>query len=336
LRLTIEPPYRPGMDRRRFLLTSLAGALAAPCVSAAQQAARPLPRIGVLLFLPMTHAAQEDFRRGLRDHGYVEGENVLVEWRSAAGSTDRANALAVELVRLKVAVIVAEFTPAIRAAKNATPTIPIVMASAGDPVATGLVASLAQPGGNITGFTNLASELSGKRLELLREIVPGITHVGLLIHGADPLDGVFVDETRAAAAQIGIQVHVKSVPRPEDLDDALLVITKERGGAVIVLANLPVPARQIALSALRYRLPSISVLNQFVEAGGLMSYGASVSDIRRRAASYVDKILKGAKPADLPVERPTKFELAVNQKTAKALGLTIPPSLLLRADQVIE
>jgi putative tryptophan/tyrosine transport system substrate-binding protein len=221
-------------------------------------------------------------------------------------------------------------------AKNATPTIPIVMASAGDPVATGLVASLAQPGGNITGFTNLASELSGKRLELLREIVPGITHVGLLIHGADPLDGAFVDETRAAAGKTGIQVHVRSVPRPEDLDGALLAITKERGGAVIVLANLPVPARQIALSALRYRLPSISVLNQFVEAGGLMSYGASVSDIRRRAASYVDKILKGAKPADLPVERPTKFELTVNQKTAKALGLTIPPSLLLRADQVIE
>ena len=215
-------------------------------------------------------------------------------------------------------------------------TIPIVMSSAGDPVATGLVSSLAHPGGNITGFTNLASELSGKRLDLVREVAAGVTRVRLLIHGSDPLDGAFVDETRAAAAKAGIQVHVKSVPRPEDLDGALSALTRERVGAAIVLANVGAPLRQVALSVLRHRLPSISLLNQFVEAGGLMSYGASVSDIRRRAVSYVDKILKGAKPGDLPVERPTKFELVINLKTAKALGLTIPPSLLLRADQVIE
>jgi len=324
------------MDRRHFLLSSLAGVIGAPLVVEAQPAPGPVPRVGVLMFLPVTTTAQEDFRQGLRDHGYVEGRNVLVEWRSAEGSTDRAQTLAAELVRLKVSVIVAEFTPAIRAAKNATPTIPIVMASAGDPIATGLVASLAQPGGNVTGFTNLAAELSGKRLELLREIVPGISNVGMLIHGADPLDRAFVGETRAAAATAGIQVHVRSVPRPDDLDGALVAITKERSGAVIVLGNLPVPARQLAQSVLRHRLPSIAVLNQFVEAGGLMSYGASVSDIRRRTAGYVDRILKGARPADLPVERPTKFELVVNMKTGKALGLTIPPSLLLRADQVID
>jgi putative tryptophan/tyrosine transport system substrate-binding protein len=310
--------------------------VATPLPAHAQQPAADVPRVGVLMFMPMTKAAQEDFRQGFRDHGYVEGQNIVVEWRSAEGSTDRATALAVDLVRLKVGVIVAEFTPAVRAAKNATQTIPIVMASAGDPIATGLVASLARPGGNITGFTNLASELSGKRLELLREIIPGITHVGLLIHGADPLDKAFVEETRAAAVKAGIQVHVRSVPRPEELTPALAAMTKERVGAVIILANLPVPAQQVAQSALRERLPSISVLNQFAEAGGLMSYGASVTDIRRRAASHVDRILKGAKPADLPVEQPTKFELVINLKTAKALGLTIAPSLLLRADQVIQ
>ena len=309
---------------------------AAPLTAHAQRPAADVPRVGVMMFMPMTKAAQEEFRQGFRDHGYVEGQNIVVEWRSAEGSTDRANTLAVELVRLKVGIIVAEFTPAIQAAKNATQTIPIVMASAGDPVATGLIASLARPGGNITGFTNLASELSGKRLELLREIVPGITRVGLLIHGADPLDRAFVEETRAAAVKVGIHLHVRSVPRPEDLNAVLSAMTKERVGAVIVLANLPVPARQVAQSAVQYRLASISVLNQFAEAGGLMSYGASVSDLRRRTASYVDKILKGAKPADLPVEQPTKFELVINQKTARALGMTIPPSLLLRADQVIE
>jgi len=185
--------------------------LTTPLSAHAQQPAADVPRVGVLMFMPMTKAAQEDFREGLRDHGYVEGKNIVVEWRSAEGSTDRASALAADLVRLKVSVIVAEFTPAVRAAKNATQTIPIVMASAGDPVATGLVASLARPGGNITGFTNLAAELSGKRLELLREIIPGTTHVGLLIHGADPLDKAFVEETRKAAVKAGIRLQEPGV-----------------------------------------------------------------------------------------------------------------------------
>jgi putative ABC transport system substrate-binding protein len=210
------------------------------------------------------------------------------------------------------------------------------MASAGDPVATGLVASLSRPGGNVTGFTNLASELSGKRLELLREIIPGLKRVGLLMHGADPLDRAFEAETRTAATKAGVELDIRKVPRPEELEPALSVMTKERVGAVIVLGNLPVPVQETARLAVQHRLPTISLLNQFAEAGGLMSYGASVSDIRRRAASLVDRILKGAKPADLPVEQPTKFELVVNRKTARALGITIPPSVLLQADRVIE
>ena len=309
----------------------MAGLLAAPITARGEA-----PRVGVLMFMAMTKGAQEDFRLGLRDHGYVDGQNVVIEWRSAEGSVERANALAEELVRLRVSVIIVEFTPAAQAAKKATATIPIVLASAGDPVATGLVASLARPGGNITGFTNLAAELSGKRLELLRQMIPGLARVGLLIHGTDPLDRAFVDETRTAAAQSGIQVRVNAVPGAADLDAALAGMAKERVAAVIIPANLPVPIRQITDLALRHRLPSISLLTQFAEAGGLMSYGASVSDIRRRTGAYVDKLLKGARPGDLPVEQPTKFELVINLKTAKALRLTIPPSLLARADRVIE
>jgi putative tryptophan/tyrosine transport system substrate-binding protein len=311
-------------------------ALLTPFAVRAQQPAGHVPRIGVLMFTPMTKAFQEGFRQGLREHGYVEGQSIVVEWRSAEGRTDRANALAAELVRLKVDVIVAEFTPAVQAAKSATQTIPIVMAPAGDPVATGLVASLARPGGNITGFSNIAAELSGKRLELLRELVPGLARVGLLIHGADPLDKAFVEETQAAAAKARIRLHIVSVARPEDLDAAFSAMTKERVGAVIVPGNLPVPAPQTARLAVRYRLPSISPLNSFAGSGGLMSYGANLTDIQRRAAGHVDRILKGARPADLPVERPTKFELVINRKTGKTLGITFPASMLLRVDQVIE
>ena len=271
----------------------------------------------------------------MRERGYVEGQNILVEWRSAEGSTDRANAIA-ELMRRKVNVIVAEFTPAVQAAKNATQTIPIVMASAGDPVVTGLVSSLARPGRNITGLSNIAGELSGKRFELLRDLIPGLTRVGLLIHGEDPLDTTFVAETRTAATKAGIQVQVTSVPKPQSLDTALSMMSAARVGALIVPANLPVPARDIAQAALRHRLPTISLLSQYPESGGLMSYGASLIDIRRRAIGYVDKILKGAKPAELPVERPTTFELVINRRTAQLLGLSVPPSVLLRADRVVD
>lgn len=326
----------PLTRRSWFAVAAGASLLAGSLAVDAQQSARELPRIGVLIFTPMTTAAQDAFREGLRSHGYVEGQNVLVEWRWAEGRMDLAQAVAAEFVRLKVSVIVAEFTPAVQAAKNATHTIPIVMAPAGDPVASGLVASLARPGGNVTGLSNIAAELSGKRFELLRELIPGVARVGLLIHGADPLDKTFVDETQTAAAKAGIQLHVASVPRPEDLDAALSGMIREQVGAVIVQGNLPVPLREIAQSALRHRLPSMSLLSQFPEAGGLMSYGASLIDIRRRAATYVDKILKGAKPADLPVESPTTFELVINRTTARFLGLAVPASVLLRADRVIE
>jgi putative tryptophan/tyrosine transport system substrate-binding protein len=318
------------------LILAVAGlGLAAPMATQGQPS-RDVPRIGVLVFTPMAPAVQDGFRQGLRDHGYIEGRNVVVEWRSAEGKTERAKAMASELVRLKVNVIVAEFTPSVQAAKDATSSIPIVMASAGDPVATGLVASLARPGGNVTGLSNVAAELSGKRFELLRELLPGVTRVGLLIHGADPLDKAFVDGTRKAASNDGIQLHVATVPRPEELEVALAGMTKAGVGAVIVPGNLPVPAHLIAQSAQRHRLPSISLLSQYPESGGLMSYGASLLDIRRRAVGYVDKILKGANPADLPVERPTTFELVINGKTAAALGLSLPPSLVFRADRVIE
>jgi putative tryptophan/tyrosine transport system substrate-binding protein len=321
----------------RALISAAVGLLLGlPLATNAQKRAGELPRIGVLVFTPMASVVQDGFRQGLRDHGYVEGQNILVEWRSADGRMDRATAMAAELVRLKVNVVVAEFTPAILAAKNATRTIPIVMASAGDPVATGLVASLAHPGGNVTGISNLAAELSGKRFELLREVLPGVTRVGLLIQGSDPLDKAFAAGTESAASSAGIRLHIATVPRPEDLEVALSKMTHAHVGALIVPANLPIPASQIAQAAQRHHLPSISLLSQFPEAGGLMSYGASLTDIRRRSIGYVDRILKGAKPGDLPVERPTTFELVINRKTARTLGISIPPSLILRADRVIE
>jgi putative tryptophan/tyrosine transport system substrate-binding protein len=307
-----------------LVVIGLTGALLTPSGAESQLPARESPRVGILTFRPIPGTFQEAFRQGLRDHGYVEGR------------IDRVNALAQELVRLKVDVIVAEFTPSAQAAKNATQTIPIVMAPAGDPVAAGLVSSLARPGGNITGFSDIAVELSGKRLELIRELVPGLTRVGLLVHGADPLDKKFVDETQAAAAKRGIHLQVVGVPSPAQLDQAFSTLMQERVGAVIVQANVPVPAARITQLALRHRLPSISLLNQFVEAGGLMSYGANLSEIQRRAAGHIHRILKGAKPAELPVERPTRFEFVINRKTARALGLSIPQSVLLQADQVID
>jgi putative ABC transport system substrate-binding protein len=295
-----------------------------------------VPRIGVLTFTQMTAALQEAFRQGLLDHGYVEGQNIVVEWRAAEGRPDRAKALAVELARLNVDVIVANLTPAVQAAKDATSTIPIVMASAGDPVGTGFVASLARPGGNITGMTGISAELSGKRLELLRELIPGLTRVGLLINATNPFAKTLVDETQVAAKRTGVRLYVVDVRRPQEIDAAFLAMTKQRAGAVIVDGALTAPAWQAAELAVRHRLPSVSNQRQFVDSGGLMFHGAQFADVYRRAASYVDKILKGAKPGTLAVEQPTRFELAINLRTAKALGLTVAPSLLLRADQVIE
>jgi len=323
------------MERRTFIAMVSGGLLAAPLAAEAQQAGT-VPRIGVLTSNPMTEELQESFRQGLRDHGYIEGKNTSVEWRAAGGRSDLAKAFAVELVRSKVDVIVAIFTPAVQAAKDATSTIPIVMAPAGAPVATGLVASLARPGGNITGIAGLDAELQGKRIQLLQELIPGLTHLGLLINAADPFAKPFVNETQVAAKRIGVQVHIVDVRRPNDIDAAFAAMTKQRADAVIVQGVLTASAWQTGNLAVRHHLPALSVTKQFAQSGGLMSYSGSFTDIYRRAASYVDRILKGAKPADLPVEQPTKFELVINLKTARALGLTVPSSLVAGADQVIE
>jgi putative ABC transport system substrate-binding protein len=325
-----------GVRRRDFLITAGAILVAPRTGKAQQQQAGKVPRIGVLTSDPMTPALQEAFREGLRDHGYVEGQNIIVEWRAAEGRADRISVLAAELVRLRVDVIVAIFTPAVRAAKDATSTIPIVMAPAGAPVATGFVASLARPGGNITGIAGLDAELQGKRIALLRELIPGMTRVGLLVNAADPFAKPFIDETQFAAKRNGVQINIVDVRRPQEVDAAFATMTKERAGAVIVQGVLTASAWQVGDLAMQHRLPSLSVTKQFAESGGLMSYSASFTDTYRRAASYVDRILKGARPGDLAVEQPTRFELVINLKTAKALGLTIPQSLLLRADEVIQ
>jgi putative tryptophan/tyrosine transport system substrate-binding protein len=308
--------------------------LGAALVTEAQLSAGKVPRIGVLTFTQFTPGLQESLRQGLRDHGYVEGQNIVVEWRAAEGQPDRAKALAMELVRLNVDIIVANLTPAVQAAKNATSTIPIVMAAAGDPVGTGLIASLARPGGNITGVTRISAELAGKRLELLQDLIPGLTRLGLVINASNAFTRTLLEETRVAAKQAGVQLHVVDVRRAEDVGPAVSGLAKQRVGALIVDAALT--AWHAAEIAVRHRLPSISNLRQFVDAGGLMYHGADSAHVQHRAASYVDKILKGAKPGDLPVERPTKFELVINLRTAKALGITVAPSLLLRANEVIQ
>ena len=272
--------------------------LVAALVAEAQQQAGQVPRIGVLTFTQMTAALQEAFRQGLRDHGYVEGQNILVEWRAAEGRPDRAKALAVELVQLKVDVIVANLTPAVQAAKDATSTIPIVMASAGDPVGTGFVASLARPGGNITGMTGISAELSGKRIELLRELIPGLTRVGLLVNASNPFAKSLVDETRVAAKRIGVQLYVVDVRRPQEVDPALSGLTKQRADAVIVDGALT--AWRAAELAVQHRLPSLSNQRHFVDSGGLMFHGAQFADVHRRAASYVDKILREQSRATYP------------------------------------
>ena len=317
--------------RATALLLSL---LALVLLAEAQPRPGTVPRIGVLTFTEMTPTLQDAFRQGLRDHGYVEGQNVLVEWRAAGGQPDRARAMAGELVQLKVDVIVANLTPAVQAAKDATSAIPIVMAAAGDPVRTGFVTSLAHPGGNITGLTGISAELAGKRLELLREMVPGLTRVGLLVNASNPFARGLIDETQTAARTAGVHLALADVRRPQELEAAVAGMAKQRVAAVIVDAALT-PWRAAELVS-QHRLPSVSNQRNFVDAGGLIFHGAQAADLHRRAAAYVDKILKGAKPAQLPVERPTRFELVINLKTARALGLAIPPSLLVRADQVIE
>jgi putative ABC transport system substrate-binding protein len=327
------------MERRGFIEVIAGGLLAAPLTADAQQAAK-VPRIG---FLGNSTAALEanlvgPFREGLRELGYVEGRNILIEYRWAEGKNERLPALIAELIALKVDVIVTAGTPAALAVKKATTSIPLVMAAVGDPIGVGLVASLARPGGNVTGLSAIAPELEGKRLELLREVVPKLSHIAVLWNPDNPFQPGSLKETRAAAQVLGIKVQLLGVRTAEDFPAAFAAILKERPDALLVLADrifLHNRARIVDFEAKR-RLPGMYPYRELVEAGGLMSFGPSYADMHRRAATYVDKILKGAKPADLPVEQPTKFDLVINLKTAKALGLTIPPSLLGRADEVIQ
>jgi putative ABC transport system substrate-binding protein len=281
----------------------------------------------------------EAFRQSLRALGYVEGQNLVLEVRSAEGSPERLHELAAELVRLPVDVIVAAGSQAIRAAQHATRTIPIVMAAPPDAVAEGFVASLARPGGNITGLSWLGAMLPGKRLELLKETVPQSARIAVLVNPAYGAYGTWMDTLTVAAQALGLHLHVLELHRADELGSAFAAMTREGVDALLVLSDpvLMTPLRgRIADLAATSRLPAMYDWREYVAAGGLMSYGPSLPEIHRRAATYVDKILKGAQPADLPVEQPTTFELVINRKTANALGLTIPPTILFQADEVIQ
>jgi len=279
----------------------------------------------------------EALREGLHDLGYVEGKNIVIEYRYAEGNEDRLPDLATNLVGLKVDTIIVGGGNAALAAKKATKTLPIVMAAVSDPVGTGLVASLARPGGNVTGSTLINPDLSGKRLELLKETIPRLTHLAVLIHGGNPAAALMLKETETAAQALALQLQILEVRGSDDLENAFGVAKKDRSEAINVLSSgfFGVQREKIVELVTRTRLPAMYFDREFVDSGGLMSYGANLAELFRRAATYVDKILKGAKPNDLSVEQPTKFELIINLKAAKQIGLTIPPNVLARADKVI-
>ncbi len=312
------------------------GILAAP-LGAGAEAADGLPRIGYLSAASRSDLFEGAFRQGLLELGYVEGQTVTIEYRFAEGRVDRLPKLAAELVGLKVDLIVTAGMNAARAIREATKTIPIVMAAGGDPVAAGIVASLARPGGNVTGSSFMSPDLGGKRLELLKQAMPRVSRVAVLFNPANVGSVLERKSTEDAANALGVRLQPLEVRRPDDLEGAFRAAARGRAQALIAFRDALVEAnrgRILDLGA-RGRLPTMFEQRDFVEAGGLMSYGPSLPDLFRRAATYVDKILKGAKPADLPVEQPTRFELVINLKTAKALGLTIPQSVMVRADQVI-
>ena len=330
---------RPVIHRRTFLSTMAGGLLAAPLAAEAQQAGK-VYRIG---FLGNSTEALEanlvgPFREGLRDLGYVEGRNVLIEYRWAEGNYDRFPALIGELLALKVAVIVTAGTPATLAVKKATTSVPLVMSAVGDPVGAGIVPSLSHPGGNITGLTAISTEMDAKRLELLREVVPSVSYIALLWNAASPLQVLAEKQVQAAAQVLRMRVLSLGVKTEEEIKSALAVVARERPDALLVLADrLLLHHRALIMDfAIRHRLPGVHAYRELVEAGGLMSFGPSYADMHKRAAYFVDRILKGAKPGDLPVERPRTFELVINLKVAKALGLTIPQSVLLRGTEIIQ
>jgi putative tryptophan/tyrosine transport system substrate-binding protein len=322
------------------IVTFTLSMLVVPLLAVAQPVGKAR-RLGMLIpgsssdFAPRIEA----FRHGLRDLGYIEGRNIIIEYRFAEGQADRLPALVADLVRLQVDVLVIDGNLAIRAAQHATTTVPIVMAvSGGDPVGQGVVTSLARPGGNITGLSLMLPEVSGKRLELLREAVPKLSHVAVLWNPDGSGSTLVFKETQTAAHALGLQLQSLEVRSPDEFDQAFAAMTREHSDALVVISNELFfgHRRQLAELTVRHRLPAMFHLREYAEAGGLMAYGADAADMYRRAATYVDKILKGAMPADLPVEQPVKFVLVINLKAAKALDLTMPPALLFQADQVIK
>jgi len=327
--------------RRREFIILLASATACPLAAHAQQQAGKVPRIG---FLSLTSPSDrphllDAFRKRLRELGWVEGQSIVIDYRYADGRVDRLPDLAAELVRLKVDLIVSWGTQGVTAARNASRTIPVVMIAVRDPVGVGLVASLARPGGNVTGVSGYAGlEMVAKQLELLKETVPDIRNVAILSNPTNAYHELAIREMNARARSLGVQLQLVEARSPNEFEGAFAAMAKERAGALIVLSDAMLNSHRTRLAdlAARNRLPAAFGVRESVEAGGLMSYGPSFLDLFRRSGAYVDKILKGAKPADLPVEQPTEFELVINLKTAKALGLTVPSQLLARADEVIE
>jgi len=326
--------------KRKITVLTLSALLLALCLSAEAQQPTKVPRIGYLGTNPRsTNPARIDaFRQGLRELGYTEGKNIIIEWRFAEANPDRLRTFAAELVRLPVEIIVTAGPVSTRSAKQATAAIPIVMAFHDDPVGSGVAASLARPAGNVTGLATLAPEISGKQLELLKEIIPKLSRVAVLGNASQPGTPQALREINLAADASGIKVQYLEIPDQKDIEIAFRTASKERSDAVLVLSTaiLFSHRRQIVELAVTSHLPAIYNRPEYVEDGGLVTYGVSIPDLYHRAATYVDKILKGAKPADLPVEQPKKFELIINLKAAKQIGLTIPPNVLARADKVIK
>ncbi len=329
------------ISRRKLLIALGASALTVPLSSFSQQQGK-IWRIGFLVLRARPDSLDSTylgaFPRGMRELGYVEGKNLVIEWRFADGKIDRLPGLAAELAQLKVDVIVTAGSQATSAAQKANGTIPIVMGTVGDPVGSGFVKSLAHPGGNITGLSELAVDISSKLLEMLLSVVPKLSRVAVLINPTNSYHAAILSNTQAAAQIVGLKVLPVKAQTPQEIENAFSSMAKENVGAVIITIDsiFNQQQRQISELAVKHHLPSIVAIQQYVEAGCLMSYGASLAGNLLRAATYVDKIFKGAKPGDLPVEQPTKFELAINMKTAKALGIKIPNSILVRADRVIE
>ena len=321
------------------VLTALVLLVAAPLSAVAQPVSSRVPRIGVIGERSSSDPFLAAFRQGLREQGYVEGQNVLTEYRNAHGAPDRVPKLAAELVRLGVDVLVVGGTVSAQAAKAVTTTVPIVFTLAGDPVSSGLVASLSRPGGNATGLSNFVPEMSGKQLELLKAAAPHVSRVAILYNSTNPVHaGPALDETKETARALALELHAVDVRQRSEVAPAFSAMMNGRPGAVLILSD-PVfgnELSQLSKLAITHRLPAMYSRREFAEVGGLLTYGPSFTDNYRRAAIYVDRILKGAKPADLPVEQPTKFELVINLRTARALGLTLSPSLVLRADEVIQ